>query len=100
MTQGWLPTNVVHVDDDPIVLPSALKHGVRESDLLHALRFAHGPVSINDEREPPTIIYVGTGTSGVIWYEVGISKHEDYSAPFIVHADKARKSFLLRAGVK
>ena len=38
-------------DDEPLILPSAFKHGVSENDILHAWREARGPVDINYDRD-------------------------------------------------
>ena len=37
----------VNKDDEPLILPSAFKHGVSEGDILHAWREARGPVDAN-----------------------------------------------------
>lgn len=42
----------VNKDDEPLILPSAFKHGVSENDILHAWREARGPVDINYDRTP------------------------------------------------
>ena len=45
----------VNKDDEPLILPSAFKHGVSENDILHAWREARGPVDINYDRDPPHV---------------------------------------------
>ena len=54
-------------DDEPLILPSAFKHGVSENDILHAWREARGPVDINYDRDPPTYMYVGPGAPDTTW---------------------------------
>lgn len=86
--------------DEPLILPSALKHGVSENDILHAWREARGPVDINYNRNPPTYMYVGPGVSGAVWYEIGTSTHVGYNVELIVHAMKARKGYLRKEGLQ
>lgn len=87
-------------DDEPIILPSALKHGVSKSDILHAWRESRGPVDINYDRDPPTYMYVGPGVSGAVWYEIGTASRAGYDVELIVHAMKARKSYLRKEGLR
>lgn len=73
--------------DEPIIAPSALKHGLDESEILHAYR---NPVRIWDLGEGFTLI-VGPNESA-IFLEVGYVDGE--GAHVIVHAMRARERFL------
>ena len=68
-------------DDEPLILPSAFKHGVSENDILHAWR-------------------VGPGVSGAVWYEIGTASRAGYDVELIVHAMKARKGYLRKEGLR
>ena len=87
-------------NDEPLILPSAYKHGVSENDILHAWREARGPVDINYDRDPPTYMYVGPGVSGAVWYEIGTASRAGYDVELIVHAMKARKGYLRKEGLR
>ena len=50
----------VNKDDEPLILPSAFKHGVSENDILHAWREARGPVDINYDRTPHVHVRAGS----------------------------------------
>lgn len=97
-----LACNIVDMDqyEEPIILPSALKHGVSEKDILHAYRESRGPVDVNYNRDPPTIMYVGPGVSGAVWYEIGTARRRGFPQELIVHAMKARKGYLEKEGLK
>ena len=73
-------------DDEPLILPSAFKHGVSENDILHAWREAR--------------MYVGPGVSGAVWYEIGTASRAGYDVELIVHAMKARKGYLRKEGLR
>lgn len=88
------------MDDEPLILPSARKHGVSEGDILHAYAMARGPVEVNFDRNPPTVLYVGPGSSGAIWYEIGVTSRKDYPMELIVHAMKARRRYLEKEGLR
>ncbi len=58
--------------DEPIILESALRHGVSEDDMLHALRFAAHHVRQADDM----VMFIGPDRAGglievgvVIWWE-------------------------------
>lgn len=72
---------------DPIIAPSALKHGIDEQDILHAYR---NPVRIWDLGDGLTMMVGPTGTAILI--EVGYVEGE--RAHVIVHAMRAREKFL------
>jgi hypothetical protein len=72
---------------DPIIAPSALKHGLGEEEILHAYR---NPVRIWDLGEGFTMI-VGPNAAA-IFLEVGYVDGD--TAVVIVHAMRAREKFL------
>ncbi len=86
-------------EDEPLILPSAFKHGVKAEDILHAYRMARGPVDVNFDRTPPTYLYIGPSCSGAVRYEIGTAAREGYEQELIVHAMKARKSYLDKEGL-
>ena len=75
------------VSADPIIAPSALKHGLGEEDILHAYR---NPLRVWDLGEGFTMM-IGPNRSAII-LEVG--HVEGAEAVVIVHAMLARKKFL------
>ena len=75
------------VTEDPIVAPSALKHGLDEPEILHAYR---NPVRIWDLGDGFTMI-VGPNQSA-IFLEIGYVDGDHVHV--IVHAMRAREKFL------
>jgi hypothetical protein len=75
------------VAKDPIIAPSALKHGLGEEEILHAYR---NPVRIWDLGDGFTMI-VGPNAAA-IFLEVGYVDGD--TAVVIVHAMHAREKFL------
>lgn len=75
------------VSADPIIAPSALKHGLDEEDILHAYR---NPLRVWDLGEGFTMM-IGPNRAAII-LEVGYV--EGVEAVVIVHAMLARKKFL------
>lgn len=73
--------------DDPIIAPSALKHGLDEKDILHAYR---NPVRVWDLGDGFTMI-IGPNQAA-IFLEVGYVDGEQTQV--IVHAMLAREKFL------
>lgn len=73
--------------DEPIIAPSALKHGVDEDQILHAYR---NPVRIWDLGDGFTMI-LGPNQAAV-FLEVGYVQGEHVHV--IVHAMLAREKFL------
>ena len=73
--------------DDPIIAPSALKHGVDEDQILHAYR---NPVRIWDLGDGFTMI-LGPNQAAV-FLEVGYVQGEHVHV--VVHAMLAREKFL------
>jgi hypothetical protein len=74
--------------DEPIVLSSAYRHGVREDDMLHAVRHAVRWFTLDDEMT----MVIGPSTTGAL-LEVGtVGWYGERLA--IVHAMSAREKFL------
>ena len=73
--------------DEPIIAPSALKHGLVQEDILHAYR---NPVRVWDLGEGMTMI-IGPNRAAII-LEVGYVEGD--LAVVIVHAMTAREKFL------
>ncbi len=73
--------------EDPVVAPSALKHGITRDDVLHAFR---NPIRMWDLGDGFTMM-VGASRSGKA-LEVGCVDSD--AAPVIVHAMPARAKFL------
>ena len=74
-------------DEAPIVLQSAARHGIAESDALHAWAFA---VDVYDLGKG-LVMYIGPDRAGNL-LEVGVVDWHDELA--IVHAMRARPKFL------
>ncbi|MDR0482576.1 MAG: hypothetical protein LBH13_05390 [Cellulomonadaceae bacterium] len=77
------------MDDAPVVLSTALKHGVDESDILHALRNSIFSVSQTDGME----MYVGPDQAGQL-IEVGVV--EWYGVLAIPHSMRPVRAKYLR----
>jgi hypothetical protein len=75
------------VAEDPLIAPSALKHGLSEEEVLHAYR---NPVRVWDLGDGFTMI-VGADAAA-IFLEVGYIDGD--TAVVIVHAMRAREKFL------
>lgn len=73
--------------DDPIIAPSALKHGVSREDILHAYR---NPVRVWDLGDGFTMM-VGPNRAA-IFLEVGFVEGD--VAVVVIHAMSAREKFL------
>lgn len=87
LDQPWSASYLGRVMEEPVIAPSALKHGLDESEILHAYR---NPVRIWDLGDGFTMI-VGPNQSA-IFLEVGYVDGDQ--AHVIVHAMKAREKFL------
>jgi hypothetical protein len=70
-----------------IIAPSARKHGVSDDDIRHA--YAH-PIRIFDLDEGFTML-IGANRAAII-LEIGVI--EGAPAPVVVHAMRARETFL------
>lgn len=71
---------------DPVVLPSARKHGITDADALHAYR---QPIRVFD-LDGLTML-IGADTTGRV-LEIGVAVGD--GVEFIVHAMPAREKFL------
>ena len=72
---------------DPVIAPSALRHGLDEHDILHAYR---NPLRVWDLGDGLTMM-IGPNRAAII-LEVGYVEGEE--AVVIVHAMPAREKFL------
>ncbi|MEX2374661.1 MAG: hypothetical protein WD942_03635 [Dehalococcoidia bacterium] len=75
------------MDDEPIVLQSAARHGVAEPDARHAWAFAIGVYTLQEDM----VMYIGPDRVGRL-LEVGVVEWHGELA--IVHAMPARPKFL------
>lgn len=75
------------VAGEPIIAPSARRHGVSDDDIRHA--YDH-PIRVFDLDDGFTMI-IGPNAAAII-YEVGVVG--GVPAPVIVHAMRAREKFL------
>ena len=75
------------VGADPIIAPSARKHGVSDEDIRHAYA---NPIRIFELDDGLTMI-IGANQAAII-YEIGVV--DGVPAPVVVHAMKARDRFL------
>ena len=87
LDRRWATSYLGEVMEEPVIAPSALKHGLDETQILHAYR---NPVRIWDLGDGFTMI-VGPNQSA-IFLEVGYVDGDQ--AHVIVHAMKARDKFL------
>jgi hypothetical protein len=71
---------------DPVVLPSARRHGITDADALHAYR---QPIRVFD-LDGLTML-IGADTTGRV-LEIGVAVGD--GVEFIVHAMPAREKFL------
>jgi hypothetical protein len=83
------PTSYL-VNVEPIIGPTARKHGLRDEDILHAFR---NPVDVFETANGMTM-FVGADRVGVNLLEVGFFGAEEDEAVVIVHAMVARPKFL------
>ena len=73
-------------DEEPIVLESAARHGVSDSDAIHAWAMASDAYDLGDGM----VMYIGPAADGTL-LEVGVV--EWYETLAIVHAMEARPCF-------
>jgi len=73
---------------EPVIAPSARKHGVEDEDMLHAYRNATDAWHVDDG----LVMLVGPDRSGVLM-EIGVVRADD-GTPVIVHAMRVRSKFL------
>jgi len=74
---------------DPLILPSARKHGVADADMLHAYR---NPVDGFQQNDDMTML-IGPDTTGRL-LEIGLIDHQD--GQVMAHAMPARHKYLRR----
>jgi hypothetical protein len=72
---------------DPIIIPSAHRHGVSDEQILHVYRNAF---RVFDQGDEMTML-IGSDESGQL-HEVGVLDSAD--GPVIAHAMKARDKYL------
>jgi hypothetical protein len=78
-----------YMQNEPIILPSAHRHGVPEEDMLHALRNTTGRPFVMDDG---MVMWIGAARDGEL-IEVGVIEWYDVDA--IAHAMRpARPRFL------
>jgi hypothetical protein len=87
LDRPWSASYLGVVMEEPVIAPSALKHGLDETEILHAYR---NPIRIWDLGDGFTMI-VGPNQSA-IFLEVGYVDGDQ--AHVIVHAMKTREKFL------
>ena len=71
---------------DPVIVASARKHGISDSDMLHAYRNPMRVFQVDD-----LVMLIGGDESGRM-LEIGVAAAEGIE--FIVHARPAREKFL------
>ena len=71
---------------DPVIVATARKHGVSDTDMLHAYR---NPVRVFDVED--LVMLIGADEAGRL-LEIGVATAE--GVEFIVHAMPARTTFL------
>ena len=87
LTEDHLPSYLAIVPDQPIIAPSAFKHGLSREDILHAYR---NPIRVWDLGDGFTMM-VGPNRAALI-LEVGYVEGD--VAIVIVHAMVAREKFM------
>ncbi len=71
----------------PLIAPSAYKHGVKESTILHAF---NNPIR-SEDLEEGMVMLIGADPAGNL-YELGVIDSEQ--GPVVVHAMSARRKYL------
>lgn len=74
----------------PVILPSARRHGVADEDMLHALRNATD--AFTDQGQYGLTVYVGPARDDITTLEIGVDDNADPLV--VVHAMRARKRYL------
>lgn len=74
-------------EHEPLIAPSARKHGVADRDMLHAYRHPFRLFELDDG----FTMVIGANDTAIV-FEVGVV--EGREAPVIVHAMRAREKFL------
>lgn len=73
--------------DEPLIAPSARKHGIRDDDIIHAF---NNPILVEELDEGFTM-FVGADPAANL-LEIGVVDASD--GPIIVHAMPARPKYL------
>lgn len=76
---------------EPVILPSAYRHGVKEEDIRHAYRNPFR--SERDQGDHSLVMLTGPARNGVTLLEIGVLASTD-GTPLIIHAMPARDSYL------
>jgi hypothetical protein len=79
---------LVTVTPEPVIAPSARRHGVDDEDMLHAYQNATDAWALDEG----LVMLIGPDRSGAL-LEIGVVRADD-GTPVIVHAMKARPKFL------
>ena len=74
----------------PVILPSARRHGVADEDMLHALR--NTVDAFADQGQFDLTVYVGSARDDVTMLEIGVDAAAEPLV--VVHAMRARKRYL------
>jgi len=74
---------------EPLIAPSARRHGVHDDDMLHAYRNAIDAWVL----EEGLVMLLGPNRAGSSVLEIGVVRAAD-ATPVIIHAMKARPKFL------
>jgi hypothetical protein len=73
--------------DEPVIAPSAYKHGVTDETILHVF---NNPIRV-DELDDDLVMLIGPDHAGNL-YEIGVVASQ--SGPVVVHAMIARPKYL------
>lgn len=74
---------------EPVIAPSARRHGADDEYMLHAYRNAIDAWALDEG----LVMLVGPDRSGSLLLEIGVVRADD-GTPVIVHAMKGRPKFL------
>jgi hypothetical protein len=80
------------VDDEPLILPSAHRHGVSDDDILHVYRHPVAVWDLPDTKPNPTHVLVGPTPAGVRLIEIAVADWHGTTA--VIHAMAARRKFI------
>ena len=72
--------------DEPLIAPSARKHGVSDESIVHAF---NNPIRVEDLEEG-FVMFVGPDHAGNL-FEIGVVSSDE--GPVIVHAMPARPTY-------
>ena len=77
--------------DEPVIATTALRHGLRPHDILHAIRNPVRAIAVDDG----ITMLIGPGRTGAL-LEIGVV--QGHPRPVVVHAMPARVRFLTSGG--